>query len=167
MASAFMREFARAARQGPRIFFSPLIGVVDGVRAGMQLINEIKMDDKAFHKQQTVEAIFRSGTWLKVSEGSSERLEQLESAGEIFGITYMDEKYYARYQFDSHMQPLQVIQQILINLSMDDPWAIAAWFCYPNSWLSENQAQVAPKDVLGDHERVIKAASMARGTYVA
>lgn len=33
MKATFLSEFARAARQGPRLFFAPLVGAVNGVRA--------------------------------------------------------------------------------------------------------------------------------------
>lgn len=32
----FILEFLRAARQGPRLYFAPLIGAIDGVRNAMK-----------------------------------------------------------------------------------------------------------------------------------
>lgn len=33
--SAFMREFAKAAQEGPRLFFAPIVGAVEAVRHEM------------------------------------------------------------------------------------------------------------------------------------
>lgn len=38
MKCTFMSEFAKAARQGPRLFFAPLVGAVNGVRAELRRI---------------------------------------------------------------------------------------------------------------------------------
>jgi hypothetical protein len=34
--NAFMREFTKAARESPRLFFAPIVGAVNGVRAEMR-----------------------------------------------------------------------------------------------------------------------------------
>jgi hypothetical protein len=33
MNSAFAREFAKAAQEGPRLFFAPIVGAVEAVRS--------------------------------------------------------------------------------------------------------------------------------------
>lgn len=38
MKATFLSEFANAARQGPRLFFAPLMGAVNGVRAELRRI---------------------------------------------------------------------------------------------------------------------------------
>ena len=38
MKATFLSEFASAARQGPRLFFAPLVGAVNGVRAELRRI---------------------------------------------------------------------------------------------------------------------------------
>lgn len=40
MKTTFMSEFVSAARQGPRLFFAPLAGAVNGVRDELRRIAE-------------------------------------------------------------------------------------------------------------------------------
>ena len=40
MKSTFMSEFAMAAKQGPKLFFAPLVGAVNGVRDELRRIEE-------------------------------------------------------------------------------------------------------------------------------
>ena len=52
-----------------------------------------------------------------------------------------------------------------------NPWKLAAWMHFPNSWLSKTEANgvvpVAPKDCLDRPDQIINALSMREGTYVA
>lgn len=79
---------------------------------------------------------------------------------------------FARYQFDEAYQPLPVIEEVLRAFGeVADNWKIAAWFHYPNGWLSkpgaQGQAPLAPKDALDQRAALLRAATAHRGSYEA
>ncbi|MFK4448358.1 hypothetical protein ABH944_008416 [Caballeronia udeis] len=95
-------------------------------------------------------------------------------AGLVFSVAHDGEEYFPGYQFDAMYQPKPVISDILKALGpMTDSWEIAAWFHFPNGWISESQpsrdvaAPVAPKDALDRTDEVVAAARKMQGTYVA
>lgn len=94
--------------------------------------------------------------------------------GRIFSVTGSDGKeYYPSYQFDMNGQPLPIMKDVLTALGeMNDAWAIASWFHFPNGWISRSvdgkAVPVAPKDaLLTRKDEVIKAAEKAWRTHYA
>lgn len=91
--------------------------------------------------------------------------------GRIFGVTGNDGKeYYPRYQFDMNYQPLPLIKEILTALGeKNDPWAIAAWFHFPNGWITARHADaalpLAPKDALADRRDAVLLAARNGTAY--
>jgi hypothetical protein len=41
----FFREFWKAARQGPRLFFAPLAGAINGVRVQWKVMENLNIED--------------------------------------------------------------------------------------------------------------------------
>ena len=78
-------------------------------------------------------------------------------------------EYFARYQFDAMYEPLPVIRRILNAFGdVADPWALAAWFHYPNAWLQgADGSPVAPANALDRQDDVVHAALMRRASFVA
>lgn len=133
-------------------------------------------------REETMRAVFISGNWLTAEQinalQSSSPADKTQPAGEwkgrgrIFGVISDGKEYFAGYQFDATGQPLPVIKEILDMLGpVADPWKIAAWFHFPNGWISgtgEREGQpVAPLDALDRREAVINAARHRLGGYVA
>lgn len=94
--------------------------------------------------------------------------------GRIFSVTGADGKeYYPLYQFDMNYRPLPLVKEILAALGeQNDPWAIAAWFHYPNGWISTlvdgKPVALAPKDaLLARRDDVLKAARHEKGSHIA
>lgn len=125
------------------------------------------MDSDELHQTETCEQVFRSGIWRTVPVIDSERFQQWEAEGKIFAIVYNEIKYYADYQFGEDNIPLPFFKEVLKNLRSKDPWCIAAWFHFPNSWIANGAIPVAPKDALHRERDVIMAALHYRATYIA
>lgn len=87
--------------------------------------------------------------------------------GRIYSVDMDGKERYAGYQFDVMGRPLPVIKHILDGLgSVPDPWAIAAWFHYPNGWIADRKGRaVAPKAALDRPDDVIAAAKMRLRSY--
>jgi hypothetical protein len=80
--------------------------------------------------------VFRGSTWLTASSVQAKRFSQCEADGEIFSVHYNGLKHYAAYQLGEDGEPLPIIKNILQRVCCDNQWAIAAWFYFPNSWIS-------------------------------
>lgn len=129
-----------------------------------------------------VKKVFEGGDWLTADEidhrqeGGSQVISNLagewKRCGRVFSVTYEGEEYFARYQFDSLYRPLTVIKEVLQAFGQyDDAWSVAAWFYFPNAWITEESVNgpfpVSPKDALGRVDEIINAARQRKGTYVA
>ncbi len=125
------------------------------------------MDSDELHRNETRERVFHGAAWFSGSQPESERFRQWESESRIFGIEHNGLKFYAAYQFDEKRDPLPIIKDILQHLRYEDPWAIAAWFQFPNSWISQNQTPESPKDALSRRDDVLLAAKRSSCSYVA
>jgi hypothetical protein len=93
-------------------------------------------------------------------------------SGRIFSIFHHGNEYFAKYQFDASYQPLPIIKLALDALGVNnDSWLIAAWFHFPNGWITteESDGLVAarPKDALNQCADIIQAAHRRKATYVA
>lgn len=93
--------------------------------------------------------------------------------GRIFSVNDGGKELFPAYQFDGALQPRPVIKEILAQLGDEvDGWSAAAWFHFPNGWLSYRDASgavvsVAPKDALDHAGDVVEAARKNRATYIA
>ena len=92
--------------------------------------------------------------------------------GRIFGVSYGGRELFARYQFDEAYQPLPVIRDVLKTFGeVADPWKIAAWFHFPNGWITKpgdtGPQPVAPKDALDQRDMLLGALIKRKGSYVA
>ena len=108
----------------------------------------------------------------KGSEGPS--ASDWKRDGRIFSVDYQGREYFPGYQFDDAHQPLPIIEDILKALGPEtDPLVVAAWFHYPNGWITRRSADgktevpVAPKDALEMPDLVVEAAANRRGPDVA
>jgi hypothetical protein len=114
-------------------------------------------------RQKTMRAIFDDGEWLTAESintlqpsppvNKSHPANDWKRGGLVFSVAYDGEEYFPGYQFDAMSRPKPVISDILKALGpVADPWKIAAWFHFPNAWISESQRSqdaatpVAPKD---------------------
>ncbi|CAM2163485.1 hypothetical protein BLAT2472_130047 [Burkholderia latens] len=92
--------------------------------------------------------------------------------GRIFSVSIGGTDYFAGYQFDAVSEPLPIIKDILDALGpITDSWTIAAWFHFPNGWITgtgDHEGQpIAPMDALDHRESIINAAKLLHGTYIA
>lgn len=93
--------------------------------------------------------------------------------GRIFSVNDGESELFPAYQFDGALQPRPIIKEILTQLGdAVDGWNVAAWFHFPNGWLSYRDASgavvaVAPKDALDRAGDVVEAARKNYATYVA
>lgn len=128
---------------------------------------------------EDVKRIFEEGEWLSAEEINHFQdtplqtpASEWERYGRVFSVPYNGKDYYARYQFDSLYQPLPVIKDILEAYgAYEDVWSVAAWFHFPNSWItvegSDGAIPISPKDALHRCREVINAACNRTGTYLA
>ena len=124
------------------------------------------MDTDALYRKKTCDQIFRSGIWHAWTSVDSKCALQWEAEKRIFAVVYNSVKYYAGYQFDEDGAPLAIVKEVLQHLHCDDPWSIAAWFYFPNSWIANGATPVRPKDALSRQHDVIKAAMRNTATYI-
>lgn len=131
---------------------------------------------------KSIRAILEEGEWL-----TSEQLNALQPnppaqkslpasdwkrRGRIFSVSHGGREYFPRYAFDEAFQPLPVIRDVLKALGeAADSWKIAAWFHFPNGWISApgsgGQEPMAPKDALDQREALLRAAAARQGTCAA
>lgn len=130
-------------------------------------------------RMHTLRQVFSEGDWL-----TSEQLNTLQAMppksksqpasdwkrrGRVYSVSRGGREYFPRYQFDAMYEPLPVVREVLEAFGeVADPWALAAWFHYPNAWIVDaNGAPVAPKDALDRRDDVVRAALRRRTSYVA
>ena len=98
-------------------------------------------------------------------------LEDWKREGRVFSIEHDGIDFYPAYQFSKDGSPLPIIRELLIALAdtnnSTNPWAVAAWFVYPNGWIEQDGQPCVPKDVLDWEDELRAAAKNYRGTYVA
>jgi hypothetical protein len=119
------------------------------------------------YQRETREKIFGGTSWDSGPRVQSDQFLEWVADEKIFGVEHNGSQFYATYQFDRDGLPLPIIKEILQVLGDEDPWAIAAWFHFPNSWIAQDSMPVAPRDVLGRHDEILQAARCRTGTYVA
>lgn len=128
---------------------------------------------------KTWRTVFHHGEWLTAAQineqqncppsGTSQSVSDWKHGGRIYSVTVSGHEYFAAYQFDPCHQPLPVISEVLAALEpLADASKIAAWFHFPNGWISDDEGRpVAPKDALDRPREVIAAARRNQNTYVA
>ena len=93
---------------------------------------------------QSLRQIFAEEDWLTSEQlnvlqdtppkSKSQPASDWKRRDRIYGVTRAGREYFARYPFDALYQPLPVIREILEAFGeVADPWALAAWFHYPNA----------------------------------
>jgi hypothetical protein len=140
------------------------------------------MIEADIQRQNALCTVLARGAWLTAGQinarQSSPPADTTQPAAEwksrcrIFSVTCDGQDYFAGYQFDATGQPLPVIKDILGALGeVRDSWKIAAWFHFPNGWITgtgANESQpVAPMEALDRPDAVVGAARRSRDTYVA
>lgn len=130
-------------------------------------------------RMRTLQQVFADGDWLTADElhalqatpprSRSQPASDWKRRGRIFGLSRGGREYFARYQFDAMYEPLPVIREVLRAWgSVSDPWALAAWFHYPNGWIVDHNGEpVAPRDALHRPDEVVEAARRHSDSYVA
>lgn len=130
-------------------------------------------------RMRTLQQVFAASDWLTSDQlhalqavppkSKSQPASDWKRRGRIFGVSRGGREYFARYQFDTMYEPLPVIRDVLKAFGdVADPWVLAAWFHYPNAWLTgSNGAPLAPKDALDRRDDLILAAQRRRDSYVA
>lgn len=135
------------------------------------------------HVQRTKNIILAETSWVSSElinshqktpeENKSTVASDWKREGRIFSVNDGEREIFPAYQFDVAWQPRPVIEEILAQLAeVADSWNIAAWFHFPNGWLSYRDKSgavvpVAPRDALDRVKDVVDAARKNRATYVA
>ena len=138
--------------------------------------------EERLRRLQTIRRLLEDGDWLTAEQinalqpnpppNKSQPANDWKRRGRIFSVSHGGRDYFARYQFDAVYEPLPVVKPILEALGRGrDPWAVAAWFHFPNGWIARESdgalKPVAPKDALDRADEVIAAAHRHSTSYVA
>jgi hypothetical protein len=130
----------------------------------------------------TMNRIIEEGEWLRAEEINNLQANPPKSKGHpvgdwkrrgrVFSVPHSSGDLFARYQFDAMYQPLPIMKEVIAAFGEhSDPWTLAAWMHFPNSWLSTSGPNgvvpVAPKDCLDRREELLTALSNRNGSYVA
>jgi len=130
-------------------------------------------------RMRTLQQVFATSEWLTSDQlnalqddppkNKAQPASDWKRRGRVFSVSRAGREYFARYQFDAMYEPLPVIRDVLKAFGgVADPWVLAAWFHYPNGWISgPDGAPVAPKDALDRREDLIHAAQRRHDSYVA
>ena len=85
----------------------------------------------------------------------------------IFAVTFEGTALFPSYQFGPTGQPHPVIEAVLEVFGAVEPRVVAAWFAFPNAWISRvsrfGMDAVAPREALGRAEEVLHAARIRCG----
>jgi len=136
--------------------------------------------DERVQRARAINEILSMGSWLtahdinqkqhEAPKNPSQPASDWKRRGKIFGVKKQDNKeYFPAYQFDLYYKPLPIIKQVLETFKPNtSPWVIAAWFHYPNAWLTHNGQALSPKDALTNRpDDVLNAAHKRTESYVA
>ena len=138
--------------------------------------------EERMERLRSIRKMLREGEWLTATEinaaqENSPAQKSLPASdwkrrGRIFSVNHDGVDYYPRYAFDAAYRPLPVISELLKVFGAEtDAWKIAAWFHFPNGYLTQvtpdGRTVIAPKDALDQRDQLLDAARSRRGTYVA
>jgi hypothetical protein len=116
----------------------------------------------------SAQTLLDEGEWLQAGRVDAAQLRAWEESRRIFKVSINGTDYYPLYQFDDSLQPRPVIGAVIAETEGADPLALAAWFHYPNGWITtDGWHPVAPRLVLDQPDLVLAAARKRRGTYIA
>jgi hypothetical protein len=122
------------------------------------------------HRETTIAAIVAGTECLTPTQLGAGQAETWMRRRQVFAVERNGTTLLARFQFDDQLQPLPVIGEALAAFGpVDDPWAVAAWFHYPNAWLVRDGRCLSPRQALdlGLADELVRAASKRASSYVA
>lgn len=91
-----------------------------------------------------------------------------ERDARIMSLLHEGRRLYPTFQFDTNLEPIPIVAQILERIGMDkDGWGVCAWFTFPNSWVSDRDNAYRPMDILDRENDLLLAASHYRNSYIA
>lgn len=138
--------------------------------------------EERIRRQETMRAVLARGDWFTAEQinalqavppaNKEQPASEWKRRGRIFGVSIGGQEYFAGYQFDVMCQPLPIIKEILYALgAVADSWEVAAWFHFPNGWISgigEYEGEpLSPMDALHRREAIVDAAKHMPRTYIA
>lgn len=131
---------------------------------------------------RSIRKILCEGEWLTAAEVNAAQenppaqkslpASDWKRRGRIFSVSHDGVDYYPRYAFDAAYRPLPIIGEILKEFGTEsDAWKIAAWFHFPNGYLTlataDGRRSISPKEALDRRDQLLNAVRSRRGTYVA
>ncbi len=152
-----------------------------GLATGM-LEPTVELLEERVHRMKTVQEVFTEGEWITAEQINAEQPEPPANKSHpasdwkrrkrIFSVNHGNKEYFARYQLDANYRPLPIVKDILKAFGeVADPWVLAAWFHFPNGWITKpgdkSNQPVAPKDALDERDAVLDAAAQRLTSYVA
>lgn len=181
LAEAAEKVLATLARSGTQERIIELAEVIAGAVVGTIQPDPYLVEERV-ERLRSIRKMMEEGEWLTAAEVNAAQenppaqkslpASDWKRRGRIFSVNYGGTDYYPRYAFDAMFRPLPVIAGILKEFEGEpDSWKIAAWFHFPNGYLSVETADgrkfLAPRAALDQPEKVMHAARSRKGTYVA
>jgi hypothetical protein len=138
--------------------------------------------EERIDRLRSIRKMLREGEWLTAAEINAAQenppaqkslpASDWKRRGRIFSVNHDGIDYYPRYAFDAAYRPLPVISEILKAFGAEaDTWKIAAWFHFPNGYLTRNtpdgRSAMPPKDALDQRDKLLDAVRSRSSTYVA
>lgn len=175
------RVLAILARSGSQ---ESIIAMAD--RVAQAMIGTFHPDtylvEERMDRLRSIRKMLREGDWLTAAEINAAQenppaqkslpASDWKRRGRIFSVNHEGIDYYPRYEFDAAYRPLPIISEILKAFGAEaDAWKIAAWFHFPNGYLTQDmphgRSVIPPKDALDQREKLLNAVRSRRGTYIA
>ena len=138
--------------------------------------------EERMDRLRSIRKMLREGEWLTAAEINAAQenppaqkslpASDWKRRGRIYSVNHDGVDYSPRYVFDAAYRPLPIISDLLKEFgSESDPWKIAAWFHFPNGYLTQDRPDgrcaIPPKDALDQSDKLLSAVRSRRGTYVA
>ena len=138
--------------------------------------------EERMDRLRSIRKMLHEGEWLTAAEINAAQenpptqkslpASDWKRRGRVFSVNHDGIDYYPRYEFDAAYRPLPIIGELLKKFAAEsDTWKIAAWFHFPNGYLTTNTPDgrrvIAPKDALDQRDKLMDAARSRKGTYVA
>ena len=138
--------------------------------------------EERIDRLRSIRKMLHEGEWLTAAEiiaaqenppaQKSLPASDWKRRGRIFSVNHDGIEYYPRYAFDAAYRPLPIIGDLLKEFAAEsDTWKIAAWFHFPNGYLTADtpggRQVIAPKDALDQRDKLLAAVRSRKGTYVA
>lgn len=138
--------------------------------------------EERIDRLRSIRKMLHEGEWLTAAEINAAQenppaqkslpASDWKRRGRIFSVNHDGIEYYPRYAFDAAYRPLPIIGDLLKEFAAEsDTWKIAAWFHFPNGYLTADtpggRQVIAPKDALDQRDKLLAAVRSRKGTYVA